>query len=254
MSRYLPPQHGAWAFLALPLALGAVLAPASPLLLVLTVAWVAAYPLSYAALGLARARRKQRFVRPLVVWLAVVVPAVLVLVVARPWLLWVGVGYLVLFAVNLRYARRNDERALGNDAVFVLECAAMVAVTWAVGAGGPTLVPPALRTVPSHVWVLVVVCALVLGGSTLHVKSLIRERKKPRYARASKVVALTSLALSAALAAWWGLPAGWWLVLPFAALAVRSYVVAGRQLRAGVIGMVELAGFVLTVGCAVLAA
>jgi len=72
MSRYLPPQHGAWAFLALPLALGAVLAPASPLLLVLTVAWVAAYPLSYAALGLARARRKQRFVRPLVVWLAVV--------------------------------------------------------------------------------------------------------------------------------------------------------------------------------------
>ncbi len=122
MSAYLPPQHGAWAFLGLPLVLGAIVAPGTPLLLVLAVAWVAADPLSYAALGLVRARRPQRFRAPFAVWLAMVLPAVVVLVVSRPWLVWVGLGYLTLFTVNLRYAKHNDERAIGNDLVFDAEC------------------------------------------------------------------------------------------------------------------------------------
>ena len=84
MSNYLPRQHGAWAFLGLPLVLGAIVATATPLTLVVAVAWVAAYPLSYAALGLVRARHPARFRRPFAVWLAVVLPAVVVLVVSRP--------------------------------------------------------------------------------------------------------------------------------------------------------------------------
>jgi hypothetical protein len=240
-----PPQHEAWAFLGLPLVLGATVSPASPLLLVLGVAWVAAYPLSYAALGLVRARRKDRFRRPFVVWLAVVASAVALLVLARPWLVWVGAAYLALFAVNVRYAQRNDERALVNDLVFIVECSAMVAVTWGVAVGGQSWAVPAVASAPAQVWVLVVVCALVLTGSTLHVKSLIRERRDPRYARASRTAALVSVGLSVGLAAWWGLPSGWWLVPPFAALAVRAFLVGRRPLRPGVIGMVELVGFVL---------
>jgi hypothetical protein len=253
VTTYLPPQHGAWAFLALPLVLGAVLTQATPVLLVLAVAWVAAYPLSYAAFGLARARRPQRFRRPLAVWAAVVLPAATVLLVARPWLVWVGIGYLVLFAVNLRYARRNDERALGNDLVFVAECSVMVAVTWAVGAGRRSWSPPAPDDVPVRVWVLVAVCALVLIGSTLHVKSLIRERRDPRFARASRVVALASVAAALSLAVGWGRPAGAWLVVPFVALAARAFVVGRRPTRAGAIGVVELGGFVLVAACAALA-
>ncbi|MDA8436005.1 MAG: YwiC-like family protein, partial [Actinomycetales bacterium] len=190
MSSYVPPQHGAWAFLGLPLVLGAVVTPWTPLLVLLAVAWVAAYPWSYAAFGLVRARRPQRFRAPFLVWSAVVLPASAVLLAWRPWLVWVGIGYLALFAVNLHYARRNDERALTNDAVFVAECAAMVAVTWAVGAGARSWAPPGLDAVPAHVWVLVIVCALVLLGSTLHVKSLIRERRDPRFARAARVLAV----------------------------------------------------------------
>jgi hypothetical protein len=247
MSRYLPPQHGAWAFLGLPLVLGALVADATPLILVVTVAWVAAYPLSYAALGLVRARRPARFRRPFAVWAAVVVPAVIVLVLSRPWLVWVGLGYLVLFAVNLRYARRNDERALVNDLVFVAECSAMVAVTWAVGSGRRSWSLPAFDTAPQRVWVLMFVCALVLLGSTLHVKSLIRQRSDARYAKASKIFALVSLPASVTLAAWWGLPRGGWLVIPFLALAARAFLVGDRSMRPGAIGVVELAGFALVV-------
>ncbi|MGZ4618674.1 MAG: YwiC-like family protein [Frankiaceae bacterium] len=249
-SAYLPPQHGAWAFLGLPLVLGALVAPGTPLLLVLAVAWVGAYPLSYAALGLVRARRPQRFRAPFAAWLAVVLPAVVVLVVSRPWLVWVGLGYLALFTVNLRYAARNDERALGNDLVFVGECAAVVAISWAVGAGKRSWSPPALDTVPSRVWVLVSVCGLVLVGSTLHVKSLIRERRDARFASASKAVAIVSVAVAAGLAAWWGWARGAWLIVPFVALAVRAFLVGRQPMRPGAIGMIELACFVLAVlGC-----
>lgn len=253
-SSYLPPQHGAWAFLALPLALGAVVSPASPLLLVLSVAWIAAYPLSYAALGLVRARRPQRFRRPFIVWLVVVLPAVALLVAVRPWLVWIGLGYLALFAVNLRYAQRNDERALGNDAVFILECAVMVPVTYTVAAGGRSWTPPSLSTIPTEVWVLTVVCGLVLIGSILHVKSLIRERRDIRYAQASRTYALICLPLSVALATWWGWPSGAWLILPFLVLAVRAFVVGRRPLRPGTMGMVELGVFVLAILCSGLAA
>jgi len=248
--RYVPAQHGAWAFLGLPVLLASVVTPWSWLTLVLASAWVVAYPWSYAALSLVRARRPARFRRPLAVWSAVLVPLVAVLLLARPWLMWVGVGFLALFAVNVRFARRNDERALANDGVFILECSAMVLVTWAVAVGERSLAPPTVASVPVDVWVLTVVCALVLLGSTVHVKSLLRERRDPRYAAASRRLALASVVLAWGLAVWWGLPSGIWLVVPFVFLAVRALVVGRRPLPPGRIGMVELSGFVLVVACA----
>ena len=67
----------------------------------------------------------------------------------------------------------------------------------------------------------------MLLGSTLHVKSLIRERRDPRGARASKVCAVVSVPASFVLAEWWGWPQGAWLIVPFLALAVRA-VLVGR--------------------------
>jgi hypothetical protein len=218
------------------------------------VTWVAAYPLSYAALGLLRSRHPRRFVRPLLGWLAVVAVGAAGLLLLRPWLVWVGAAYLALFAVHAGYARRNNERALANDLVFVLECASMVWVTWATAAGGSAWRPPAWSVTPARVVVLAAVCALVLAGSTLHVKSLIRERRDRRYATAARWFALASVAASAALATRWGLPAGWWLVVPFVVLAVRTEVVPRRSPRPAVIGLVELGCLVLVWLCAVLAA
>lgn len=251
-----PPQHGAWAFLGLPLVVGWTVATWTPLLPVLALAWVTAYPASYFALAIVadRSRRRpqpERFVRPLVVWSAPVVVGGIVLLWMRPWLVWVALAYLAAFAVNVAYARRRDDRALTNDVVFVVECAAMVAVTWAVSVGDNGWTPPS--PVPTDVWILTLAVALLLAGSTMHVKSLIRERSDPRYARASRVVAIVSVALAAGLAVWWGLPSGWWLVLPFAYAAARSFVVRDPGTRPGMIGMVELVGFVLMAVAAVLA-
>ncbi len=232
--------------------------PWTPLLVLLAGAWVAAYPASYFLLAIVRDAESRhpdpgRFVPPLAAWSVPVLVLGVPLLVARPWLVWVAALYLVAFAVNLAYARRRDERALTNDAVFIVECAAMVPVTWLVGTGQAGWGIPDLAAVPSHVWVLTAAVALLLLGSTLHVKSLIRERSDARYARASRAVALVSTIGSLALAAWWGLPAGLALTLPFAWFAIRSVLLADPTMRPARLGMVELVGFLLLVAAATLA-
>ena len=253
-----PPQHGAWAFLGLPVATGAVVAPWSPALLPMLVAWVAAYPASYFVLAVVRDRAGRhpdtaRFTRPLVVWWSIALVAGIMALAARPWLLWIGLLYAASFLINIAFARRRDERALVNDLVFIAQCTVMVPVTWMVASGAQSWVPPSLAEAPTRLWVLTVAVALMLIGSTLHVKSLIRERADPRYARAAVIVALLSLATSVALAVWWGLPAGWALVVPFAFFAFRAVRLHDPSMRPALIGMVELVGFLLLVGCAVLA-
>jgi YwiC-like protein len=140
----------------------------------LLLAWAAftCYPSSYFALSLVRARRGVRFRRPLLVWtLAAAVPATM-LVVSSPWLVWVALGYAGLFVVNMAFARRNHDRDLVNDAVLVAQVVALVPLTW--------LLAEPDTYVPEEVWLLTTVCALVLVGSTLHVKSLLRERRNPK--------------------------------------------------------------------------
>ncbi len=250
-----PPQHGAWAFLGLPVVVGWTVTSWTPLLVLLAAAWIAVYPASYFVLAIVaensrRHPRPRRFARPLVTWATIAVAAAAPVLWARPWLVWVALGYLVAFGVNLAFARRRDDRALANDAVFIVECAAMVAVTWAVGVGDGGWVPP--WPWPTPVWILVLAVAVLLTGSTMHVKALIRERSDPRYARAARLVALGSVPLAVGAAWWWGLPGGAWLVVPFAYFAVRSLVVTSPR-RPGVLGMVELAGFVLLAVAAALA-
>lgn len=254
----MPPQHGAWAFLVLPIAVAVPVAPSTPVLLLLAAAWIAAYPASYAVLAVVRDHASRhpdarRFARPLLIWWAAVLAAGVPLLALRPWLAWVALGYAALFSVNVVFARRRDERALVNDAVFIVECTAMVPVTWAVAASGPSLAPPSLASAPAHVWVLTVAVALLLSASTLHVKSLIRERADPRFARASREFAWACLLGSLGLAAWWGLPTGLLLVVPFAWFTLRSVALADPSSRPARIGMVELVGFVLLVLAAAVA-
>lgn len=74
-------------------------------------------------------------------------------------------------------------------------------------------------------------------------KSLIRERRDPRWRRASLAYHVAVLPL-----AWWLSP---WLLLPFAyALARAVAVTPDRKLRPGVIGIVELVGAILLVAVA----
>lgn len=248
--RIVPDQHGAWAFLVTPLLLGLTVSGWSWLLLPLLLAWVGAYPLSWALTGRLAAPRPERFMRPLVIWSAVVAPPTVVLLAARPWLVWAGLALLAGFAVNLWFARARAERALLNDLVLVAECVVAVPLTVGIAAGGQDWRPPWSEMVTAEVGVLALACALTLIGSTLHVKSLIRERRRPVFGTISRAFAVACVPVVAAVA--WAADYGLLLVVPFGLLAVRALLVRDPTLRPGRIGMIELACFVALVVTAAL--
>lgn len=243
VGRWLPPQHGAWAFLIVPLLLGLSTADPAWVMVPFAVAWVAAYPLSYFVLQWTRApqRRRPRYLAPLRLWAAVVAPLAVLLLVVRPWLVWAGLAWAASFAVNAAFARRNDERNLGNDLVQVFQSASALPVFWLLGQEAYTgLVPPPAADIPADVWVLTAACVLAFTGSVLHVKSLIRERRDPRWMWASRVYAVAVVPV-----AWWLSP---WLTVPFAFLAIRAWAITpDRAPKPAVLGAVEAVGSLLLV-------
>jgi hypothetical protein len=235
-----PRQHGAWGFLALPVALALTRTGIFPLLVPATVAWVAAYPLSWALTGRLSARRPERFDRALVLWASVVLVAGAPLLWWRPWLVWVVVAYAVLWVVNLAFARTRRERSLANDLVLVVECVVAVPVVVGIAHGGGWR--PPWTVLDGRTLLLTTACVVALVSSVLHVKSLIRERADPRYRQASRAFAVAGATLVLVVAVASGGPA--WAVLPFTALVVRSWFVPVSW-RPARVGIVELAGLVL---------
>jgi hypothetical protein len=244
---YVPPQHGAWAFVAVPLVLGWTVTSWHWVLVPFSVAWVAAYPASYFALQVAYGRVRVRPVRQLAAWAAVVAGCGMVTLALRPWLLWAGLVWAGFFAVTAAFARRRADRAFGNDLVLVGQSASVIPVVSLLGlAGFAGLAPPPPTDVPATAWVLTAASALWFTGSVLHVKSLIRERRNARWMWASRIYHLAVLPV-----ALWLSP---WLLLPFGFSAARAWAVTpDRGLRPAAIGGLELVGSLLLVAAGWLA-
>jgi hypothetical protein len=242
MTLKIPNQHGAWAFLLVPLILGFVLTGWSVAAALFACAWVLAYPASY-YLGRAvvirwrrgswsrLARRELTYALPWTV--AAAVPGV-ILVVLRPWLLLVGVVLAVLWAVSVWLTRIGHERGASNDLLLVTQAALAVPLLWAVG----TDTAP-----PRAAWEAALICLVFFTGSVLHVKSLIREAGNPRWARLSRVYNTAAVGMGLLSV---------WLLIPFGAAAVRAYAVPAGS-RPGVVGAVEIVVSVLVVLGAALA-
>ncbi|MEU0562928.1 YwiC-like family protein [Dactylosporangium sp. NPDC006015] len=225
-NRFVPPQHGAWAMLLLPWLAGVLTAgfrwPHLPLL----VAWLAAYLFSYYFLQAVKTRRLARVRAQLLLYGPVAaVPGALVLLV-RPQLLWYGPAFAALFAVNVAYARRRDERALVNDLASVVQSCLMVFVCATVAGRPLAEAVPVFAAVTAY-----------FTGTVLYVKTMIRERGSVGYYRASVLFHLAALG-----AAWWvGVP----VLVVFAFLLARAALLPGRRLTPKQVGLIEIAATVL---------
>ena len=163
------------------------------------------------------------------------------MLIARPWLCWVLLGYATLWLVNLAFASGRRERSLANDLVLVGECTLMLPVTVGIGAGERGWVPP-VAVLDSALAVPVAACAVALVGSVLHVKSLIRERGDARYARAAKDFSVAGPVAVAVVAGTAGAPL--WPALVLLLAAGRCWWVP-RTWRPARVGLLELGVFVL---------
>jgi hypothetical protein len=235
-----PPQHGAWAYLGLPLLIGLSLSGWTWLGVLFAVTWVLAYPASYfGARALTTrirrgtwsriARRERRDALP---WTAAAGVGALFLVLARPWLVVVGVGLAALWAVGLRLALAGRERGFANDLLLVGQSLIALPLVWLISqpAFGLSAVAASLADIPAGIWWATVVCAVYFVGSVIHVKSLIREAADVRWRQANlayHVLALVTAALS------------WWLLVPFGATLARS-VWLKPGAKPGLVGAVEV--------------
>mgnify|MGYP001008517094 CR=1 FL=1 len=143
----IPAQHGAWAFLAVPLLLGFLIAGWSLPTVLFAAAWVLAYPASY-YLGRAvviRWRRgtwsrlAKRELTDAVPWMVLATIPAVALVVLRPWLVWVGAVLFALWAVSVWLTRTGHERGASNDLLLVTQAAIAVPLMWGIATDTPTL-------------------------------------------------------------------------------------------------------------------
>ena len=231
--RFVPPQHGAWAMLAVPYLAGLITAgfrwPHLPLL----GAWLAGYLLSYYVFQAVKSRRPRRYRDQMLGYGGVAAPLLLILVIACPPVLWYAPAYAALFAVNAWYAWRRQERALLNDLASVAQSCLMVFVVATV-AGTP----------PSAVTAAFTLCAAYFLGTVLYVKTMIRERGNRAYLRWSIGYHAVACAVAAYLSPWAG--------ALFAAFLLRAALLPGRGLSPKQVGVTEIVGSVLLLGCVAL--
>lgn len=226
---YLPPQHGAWAMLLVPFLAGLVTAGVDAVHVPLLLAWLAGYLLSYYAFLALKTRRPARVRPQLRLYAALTAPAVLVVVLLRPEVLWFAPAYAVLLVVNGWYAWHRRDRALTNDLASVLQACLMVPVAATVAGLSPIdVLEPFL------------VVLLYLVGTVLFVKTMIRERGDKTFLRASIGYHAGSTVVAglvswpwAILFAWFGVRAAW---LPHRAMTPKS------------VGLVEIGSCVALLG------
>ncbi len=230
----IPPQHGAWAFLIVPVLCGFAISGASPAGWLFLAAWVSAYPVGYywgrALTVRARrgswtrlARRERDRALP---WAVLTAALGLPLAITRPWLVGAAALLGVLWIAGLVVAARRGERSLANDLLLVAQ--AGIALPLAVGVvAGPAEALDSL--VGATVQASLIVTAY-LAGSVLHVKSLLREAGRAAFRRAN-------IGWHGGLALVGALLSPWWLVGLVPALARAVLLRPG--MRPGAIGGVE---------------
>lgn len=230
--QWIPPQHGAWAMLVVPFVLGVMAGGPALLHLLLLPAWLLAYLASYFFLQWLRVRRRQRFVRPLVVYGSLLALTGGALVLLEPSLLVFALLYLPGFLVNVVYARRHDDRSLVNGLVSVVQACLGVPLANAVGADPDWPVA----------WRLFALALLYFAGTVFFVKTMIRERESAGYYWASIGYHTGALVLAGLLSPW--------LLVPFALYLARAVVLPRRPMRPAQVGAVEIVNSVLLVAFA----
>ncbi|MCW5953563.1 MAG: YwiC-like family protein [Propionibacteriaceae bacterium] len=242
---WLPNQHGAWAMLVVPFAVGTILCwragGLQVYLLPMLATWILGYFAFHAASGLLKSppSRRYRWLPALAVYGTASLAAGLATVwLAGPAVLWWPAVFALPLGVALWLASRRQERHLAGGMLTTLLASAMVLV-----ARFPDpLAMPADPAFPAA-GLLAAVTFGYFGGTVLHVKSMIRNRGQLAWRNASIgwyaawTVGTAGLVIAGALGRAWP--------VFFLVATVRAWllpVIASRRaVRPLAIGLVEIA-------------
>lgn len=226
-SSWIPNQHGAWAMLVTPVAVGALFATVRPLHLVLLLAWLSAYCANFYLSLAMKTKRWTRYRQQLLVYSGVAASCGVPLLMAQPELLRIGFVAVPTFLVNIYYVRERNERSWVNDL-------AGIALAFAVGFGAFRLGYAADdHALIERAWRGIGIVSLYFVGTVFYVKTMIRERGVALWLRLSIGFHVALVLLLAVMQ--------WWLLTGVAIAAlVRAALVPRRSWTPKQVGMFEL--------------
>lgn len=232
---WMPREHGAWAWLVIPLAAGVLVAGPSVYQLPLSVSAFGGYFFFNAASWWAKmppARRKSTFL-PMIVYGTVTASATLAVI------LFTGPGVLGWYAIQglglclaWVYTRRGDGRSLASGLATALSASILVMIA----------AEPNIASVPhpATLWTASFTFGY-LGGTVFTVKSVVRQRGSVGWLAASVGWHVGWTAVSVVVVLLGGSVA--WVVL-WVTLSIRSAVVAwrarSRPLKPSLVGALEV--------------
>ncbi|MDO5053986.1 MAG: YwiC-like family protein [Pasteurella oralis] len=168
-------QHGAIVMALMPFLYGMLSSQPIWQHLFLFLAWAALYLMTYPFLNLFKGRNMPMNIK----WSWIYGSASALFALPALWYNWYIVYFVIamlpLVVVSIYYVKQKDERALLNDfaGITIFAIAGMAAYYFAE------------RRFDVQIWFVALYPSLFFIGTTLYVKSVLRERKNPLYLKAS---------------------------------------------------------------------
>ncbi|KGQ70767.1 hypothetical protein A1D23_12230 [Chelonobacter oris] len=220
-------QHGAIVMALLPFLYGMLSSHIVWQHLFLLAAWFCLYLLTYPFFNLLKGRNPALNLQ----WCRRYGLTALVLSLPVLWHNWRILYFLLAMLpfglLTIYYVKQKDERALGNDlaAIVIFALAGMAAYYFAD------------RTFDLQIWRVFLYPTLFFIGTTLYVKSVLRERKNPRYLQCSIGFHLLLVVIVAGF--------DWKTALCFVPSLLRAIVAPRYKLSVMQVGLLEMAISVL---------
>lgn len=216
-------QHGAIIMALMPFLYGMLLANPIWQHGFLLAAWFALYLMTYPFLNLFKGRNLALYRR----WSWIYGVASAIFAIPALWHNWEILYFLMAMlpfvGVNIYYVKRKDERALTNDFAGI--------VIFALAGMGSYYFSD--RTFDDKIWWVALYPTLYFIGTTFYIKSMMRERKNPRYLQISLAYHVICVLILLFLQQYWLSAA---FVIPLA----RAFFLPKKKLSVKNIGLTEI--------------
>lgn len=217
-------QHGAIVMALMPFLYGMLMAKPVWMHFFLLLAWFSLYLMTYPFLNLFKGRNLPNHIK----WTWIYGTTSLLFAIPALWYEWQVVYFVLamlpLVAVNIYYVRQKDERALLNDlaGIVIFAIAGMASYYFSD------------RTFDHKIWWVAIYPSLFFIGTTLYVKSVMRERKNPRYLQASIIFHIACFLIFLPLQQYL-------LALAFVPPLIRAIGLPKVKLSVKQVGLIEMA-------------
>jgi hypothetical protein len=223
MKMVLPKQHGAWAMLIIPFWLGVIAGGFVWEHIPLFLGWLLLYLATYPALLLFKKRKLELYTKWTLIYAVPGMIFLLIPFISQPSIIYFGLAMIPFFIVNMYYSSKKKDRAFLNDlsAIIIFSIGGLAASYLSAG------------EIHSSAMLIFIASILFFIGSTLFVKTMIRERKNKTYQYLSWIYhSLVPVS--------WAVLGHWVVAIAFLPSLLRAIYFYGKGMKMSQLGMMEV--------------